>query len=96
MESRDPSGRGTVMALLFYALGVIGLGLGALFGGISVVATIQAVRWSNATIGYGLAEILMRAAPALWLLLGGLLLLAVGRVIARLDEIARNTAPDEQ
>jgi hypothetical protein len=84
------------MALLFYALGVLGLGLGSMLTGVSVVATIQAVRWSNASVGYGLAEILLRAAPGLWLILGSLLILALGRVLARLDEIARNTAPDDQ
>ncbi|WP_072338553.1 hypothetical protein [Devosia enhydra] len=80
------------MAMLFYVLGWIGTGLGVLMTGISMVSTIMAIRWSESNLGYGFAELLIRAAPALWLILGGLFVLAIGRILARLDEIALNTA----
>ena len=80
------------MVVLLYVLGWAGIGIGGLMTGISMASTLMAIRWTEANIGYGAGELLIRAAPGLGLLLASLLILALGRILARLDQIALNTA----
>lgn len=76
------------MAVVFYILGWLGMLTGA--GWLALTAR-AAAEGANAPAATAIALMLI-STPATGLIIGGLLLIAVGGVITRLNRIARNTA----
>ncbi len=81
------------MAFLFYILGWLAILGGAAWSGYMVylgISTLPA-QGMQEIIDYVTRVGLATATPGMWYLFCGLLLLAVGGVLSRLDEIAYNT-----
>ena len=86
------------MAVIFYLLGWIGILVGAGWAGYTLFQGLQNVISSPAETSMlsGILDYLTKfglvaASSGLWMLFSGLLLLAVGGILARLSEIAYNT-----
>lgn len=81
------------MAFLFYLLGWLAILVGAAWSGYMVYNGVNALSGIPDIINYLTTVGIVLAAPGLWTLFCGLLLLAVGGSLSRLDEIAYNTRP---
>jgi hypothetical protein len=82
-----------MLGLLFYALSCMGLFLGAAITAVALVQTASRLRWPEDFMsGFTIGHMINMAGPGLWLMLGSLLLMAVGQGLRRLDQIAANTA----
>ncbi len=81
------------MAFLFYILGWLAILGGAAWSGYMVYLGISGLPTAGVQeiIEYLTRTGLLVATPGLWYVFCGLLLLAVGGVLSRLDEIAYNT-----
>jgi hypothetical protein len=77
------------MGFVFYVLGVI-----TVAAGIFWAFTVLAVPVSEDTNGLAIFGRLIIAAPGLGVVFGGLLLLAIGSALNKLERIARNTEPN--
>jgi hypothetical protein len=82
-----------MLAFLFFGLSALGLFFGAALTAVALVQTASRLRWPEDFLsGFTLGHLVAMAAPGLWLLLASLLLLALGHILLRLDQIAANTA----
>lgn len=77
---------GAELAIIFYVLGSLVTGAGALWVWISVVAASK-----TDAGGVGALSGLILSAPGAYAMFSGLLILAVGGVLSRLDRIVENT-----
>lgn len=83
------------MTVLFYLLGWVVFGIGSLWLSLAIWATVQTAQvggggqyaGAGAVIGF-----LIAGGPAIGVILGGLLILGLGALMARLDRVKRNTA----
>jgi len=82
-----------MLALVFYALSALSMFLGATLAVVAVAQVASRLQWpDDYDDGFVWGHMIVSAGPGLWLVLGGLLLLALGHILQRLDQIAANTA----
>jgi hypothetical protein len=79
------------MAILFYILGWLAILGGAGWAGYLIYNGINALGPNPDIVSYLTSVGILLATPGLWTLFSGLLLLAIGGGLSRLDEIAYNT-----